>query len=68
MKRIEFVRIKYHLISGFGLFKGTFSKIEDYQDIITKYVNDGWSYEGFIPVEQRGNGETYKIDLIFTKE
>lgn len=67
MKRIEFVRIKFHL-NGFGLAKGVYSKIEDYQDTITKYINDGWSYEGFIPVEQRGNGEISKIDLIFTKD
>lgn len=67
MKKIEFVRIKYHL-SGYGLAKGVYSKIEDYQDIVTKYINDGWAYVGFIPVEQRGNGEISKIDLIFSKD
>ena len=60
---------KYHRmttkVSGIGI---TEYRFENMRDVIDKYANDGWRYDGFVPVLQRGNGYIEEIELIFEKE
>lgn len=60
---------KYHRmtakVSGFGITEYRFEKLHE---IIDGYASEGWRYEGWIPVLQRGNGYIEEIDLVFEKE
>lgn len=67
MKKVEFVRVKSDL-SGFGLVKGQKYSFEGVEDIIKKRIEDGWSFEGYIPLETRGTGDIETMSLIFQKE
>ena len=67
MKKIEFVRLKSTL-KGYGLGKGVKYNFENTREIIEEKAKEGFSYYGFVPVEQRGTGEATIIDLIFEKD
>lgn len=67
IKKVEFVRLKSTL-KGFGVGKGVKYVFDDFRDIIKEKIEQGWDYNGYIPVEQRGTGDVEQIDLIFTKE
>ena len=67
MKNVEFVRIKSDLC-GFGFGKGQKYLFENAEEIIKERVENGWSFEGYIPIVTRGTGDIETISLIFQKE
>lgn len=67
MKKVEFVRIQSELC-GFGLGKGTRYSFVGAEKIIREYIENGWTFEGYIPIETRGTGDIETMSLIFTKE
>ena len=38
------------------------------EDIIEDRLMDGWSFEGYVPVETRGIGDIETLSLIFQKD
>ena len=60
MTKVEFVRVKSELC-GYGLGKGTKYSFDGVEEIL----ENGWSFEGYIPIETRGTGdiETIVLDL-----
>lgn len=67
VKKVKFVKINAK-ISGYGLLRGVRYTFEGMEEEITKMVNDGWTYSGFVPISVRGDGGLCVIKLIFTKE
>lgn len=67
MKKVEFVRVKSEL-SGYGLGKGAKYSFTGAEEAIRYYIEQGWSFEGYIPVETRGIGDIETISLIFQKD
>lgn len=67
MKKVEFVRIESKM-KGFGIGKGVKYIFDDFRDVITEKIEQGWDYAGYVPVVQRGTGDIEQIDLIFIKE
>ncbi|MEQ2627440.1 DUF4177 domain-containing protein [Faecalibacillus faecis] len=67
MKRVEFVRIKSSLCGG-GLIKGGKYSFIEVEEIIKKWIEDGWDYCGFVPIETRATGDIETMSLIFQKE
>lgn len=67
MEKVIFVRVQSKL-KGFNIGKGGKYVFEDVQDIIKEKIKEGYTYQGYVPVEFRGTGDMSKIDLIFTKE
>lgn len=43
------------------------ASLVDYQDIIRKYADEGYSYQGFIPVKLGPSGKILSIDIVFQK-
>ena len=43
------------------------ASLSDYQDIIRKYGEDGYSYQGYVPVKLGPSGKILSIDLVFQK-
>ena len=43
------------------------ASLSDYQDIIRKYAEDGYSYQGYVPVKLGPSGKILSIDLVFQK-
>ena len=56
MKKVEFIRIESKM-SGFGIGKGVKYIFEDIRNVIKDMIEKGWSYDGYIPVMQRGTGD-----------
>ena len=67
MKRVEFVRVKSELC-GYGFGKGTKYSFDGAEEIIEERIKDGWSFEGYIPLETRGTGDIETMSLIFLKD
>ena len=67
MKKVEFVRVRSSL-SGSGLGKGTKYSFKGAEEIIKERIENGWSFEGYIPLETRGTGDIEMMSLIFQKE
>lgn len=67
MKKVEFVRVTAGL-SGYGLGKGIKSSFEPIEEIIEKRIMDGWSFQGYVPIETRGTGELETLSLIFQRD
>ncbi|XCP86347.1 DUF4177 domain-containing protein [Roseburia hominis] len=67
MTKVEFVRIKSELC-GYGLGKGTKYSFVDAEEIIKERIENGWSFEGYIPIETRGTGDIETMSLIFQME
>ncbi len=57
MKKYEYVRIKSEKIIG--------AKFEEHRQIIDEYALKGFSYVGFIPVNNSDYGKIKEMDLIF---
>lgn len=67
MQKVEFVRMKSKM-NGFGVGKGVKYVFDECRDVIKEKLEQGWNYNGYVPVVQRGTGDVEQIDLIFTKE
>lgn len=67
MKKIQFIRIKSELC-GYGLGKGTKYSFPCAEETIREWVERGWEYCGFVPLETRGTGDIETMSLIFQKE
>ncbi len=67
MKKVIFVRIESRL-KGFGIGRGVKRGFEDTREIIEEKAKEGYSYKGYVPIEQRGTGDASIIDLVFEKE
>lgn len=67
MKRVEFVKVKSEL-SGYGFSKGTKYRFDGIEELIRKWIEDGWDYCGYVPFETRGVGDIETISLIFQRE
>lgn len=67
MKKIQFVHTKSYF-ADFGLGKGPKYRFDDVEHIIEKFLQEGWTYEGWVPYVTRGTGDNETISLIFTKE
>lgn len=67
MKKVEFVRVKSEA-SGYGLGFGFKSSFESIEGIIKERIMDGWSFEGYVPIETRGNGDIETLSLIFQRD
>lgn len=67
MKKVEFVRIHSDL-SGFGFGKGTKYYFRGAEETIKEYIENGWSFEGYVPIQTRGTGDIETISLVFQKE
>ena len=66
MKKVEFVRIKYELTGRF--IKRTDYSFAGAEKIIKERIENGWSFEGYIPIDMKGNGSVVTISLIFQKD
>lgn len=66
MKRVEFVRVKSELC-GYGLGKGARYSFNGIEEIIKERIANGWSFEGYIPIETRATGDIETMSLIFQK-
>ena len=67
MKKVKFVRVRSEL-SGYGFGKGTKYSFDGVEDIIREHIQDGWSFEGYVPVTTRGTGDIEELSLIFQRE
>lgn len=67
MKKVEFVRVKAEL-SGYGFGKGIKSSFEPVEEIIKERIQDGWSFEGYVPIETRGTGDIETLSLVFQRD
>ena len=67
MKKVDFVRVKSE-ICGYGLGKGMKYSFEGVEVIIKERIENGWSFEGYIPIETRATGDIETMSLIFQKE
>lgn len=67
MKKVEFVRVKSET-SGFGLVKGVKYTFLDVEDIIRERIENGWSFQGYVPIVTRGIGDIEVMSLIFQKD
>ena len=67
MKKVDFVRVKSE-ICGYGLGKGMKYSFEGVEEIIKERIENGWSFEGYIPIETRATGDIETMSLIFQKE
>lgn len=67
MKKVEFVRVKSELC-GYGFGKGTKYSFDGVEDIIRERVANGWSFEGYVPLETRGTGDMETISLVFQRD
>lgn len=61
MKEYEFVPLtmRRKLLSGMT---------EGHREIIREWAGKGWSYGGFLPTEQLGDGFISEVELIFYRE
>lgn len=67
MKTVEFVRVKSEL-SGYGFGKGTKYSFEGVEEIIRERIENGWSFEGYVPIETRGTGDIETMSLVFQRD
>ncbi len=67
MKKVEFVRVSSELC-GYGFGKGTRYSFTGAEETIKERIENGWSFEGYIPIETRGTGDIETMSLIFQKE
>ncbi len=67
MKKVDFVRIKSETC-GYGFGKGMKYSFEGVEEIIKERIENGWSFEGYIPIETRATGDIETMSLIFQKE
>jgi hypothetical protein len=67
MKKVEFVRVRSSLC-GYGLGKGTKYSFKGAEKIIKEYIENGWSFEGYIPIETRGTGDIETMSLVFQRD
>ena len=67
MKKVEFVRLESKM-NGFGIGKEVKYIFDDSRDILKEKIENGWDFNGYVPVVQRGTGDVEQIDLIFTKK
>ena len=67
MKKVEFVRVKAEL-SGYGFGKGIKSSFDSVEEIIKERIMDGWSFEGYVPIETRGTGDIETLSLVFQRD
>lgn len=58
---MEYVRLNYENN------KLTNAELKNHQEVINEYVEKGYKYVGFIPVNFGPSGKTLAIDLIFEK-
>lgn len=59
---MEFVRI------NFDNNKLTTSELKGYKEVIEEYINNGYTYIGFVPVSFGPSGKMLAMDLIFDKQ
>lgn len=67
MKKIEFVRVRSE-VCGYGLGKGARYSFKEAEAIIKEYIENDWSFKGYIPIETRGTGDIETMSLIFQKD
>ncbi len=67
MKKIEFVKVRSE-VCGYGLGKGSRYSFKKAEEIIKEYIENDWSFAGYIPIETRGTGDIETMSLIFQKE
>ena len=67
MRKVEFVHVK-SILSGFGLGRGNYYEFENIEEIVQQRIEEGWTYQGYLPYRSRGTGETSEISLVFVKE
>lgn len=67
MKINKFIRVKAKL-SGFSLIHGLKYTFPSNTEIIANAAKKGYSYKGFVPVEQVSSIGLKTIDLVFEKE
>lgn len=42
--------------------------LAEHREVINRYAEKGWRYNGYIPTSKTSQGKTLLIDLIFEKE
>ena len=67
MKKVEFVKVRSELF-GYGFGKGTRYSFDGVEETIRQYIDDGWEYCGYVPLETRGTGDIEVMSLIFQRE
>ena len=67
MRKVEFVRFK-STMTGYGLGKGSKYSFDGVEDVIREHIENGWSFEGYVPIETRGTGDIETMSLIFQKD
>lgn len=67
MKKVRFVRVS-SLLCGYGLGKGTKYRFENVEETIQEWIENGWEYCGYVPLETRGTGDMETMSLIFQRE
>lgn len=67
MKKVEFVKCE-SMICGIGFGKGKKFEFYKIEEKIKKRIEDGWDFQGYVPLITRDNGEAEVISLIFVKE
>lgn len=67
MKKVEFERITFEL-SDLGFVIGQRYIFHGVEEIIKERIQNGWDYQGHVPIQIRKNGEIETISLIFIKD
>lgn len=67
MKQVEFEHVTSELC-GWGLGKGNRYEFANVEEIITRRVQEGWTFQGYVPLTTRGTGEADSISLVFVRE
>ena len=68
MIKVEFVRVKSSFIGKRFGNRGSIEEFENVELIIKERIENGWKFEGYVPIVQRTDGLIDEISLIFQKD
>lgn len=68
MIKVEFVRVKSSFVGRRFGNRGSVEEFENVEPIIKERIENGWKFNGYIPVVQRADGVIDEISLIFQKD
>lgn len=63
MKKYEY---KFVSVSMPGVFNP--NPLNEHHNVINKHAEEGWRYNGYIPISKTSQGNTLQIELIFERE
>ena len=67
MRQVEFEHVRAEWV-GYGLGKGMENQFTGAEECIQARIQEGWDYQGYLPLTTRGTGEIEEISLVFVRE